>query len=75
VFASTVLSVGGGIVAGVLLTLSLNKVLAQWATGSSRDPLILLGVTMLLSAVAAIACAGPARKASGVDPMVALRYE
>jgi ABC-type antimicrobial peptide transport system permease subunit len=75
VFASTVVSVGGGIAAGIALTLALNKVLTQWAEGSSRDPLILLAVTLLLSAVAAIACAGPARKASGVHPMEALRYE
>ena len=61
--------------AGVVLTLALNKVLAQWAEGSSRDPLILLAVTLLLSLVAVIACAGPARKALGVDPMTALRYE
>ena len=75
VFASTTLSVGSGILAGLGLTLAFNKVLAQWATGSSRDPLILLAVTLLLGAVAVIACAGPARKASGVDPMEALRYE
>jgi predicted permease len=75
VFRSTVLSVGSGIVAGIALTLALNKVLAHWAEGSSRDPFVLLGVTILLSLVAAIACAGPARKASEVDPMTALRYE
>jgi putative ABC transport system permease protein len=75
VFTSTVVSVGSGIVAGVVLTLALNKVLAQWAEGSSRDPLILLAVTLLLSLVAVIACAGTARKALGVDPMTALRYE
>jgi putative ABC transport system permease protein len=75
VFTSTVVSVGSGIVAGVVLTLALNRVLAQWAEGSSRDPLILLAVTLLLSLVAVIACAGPARKALGVDPMTALRYE
>jgi putative ABC transport system permease protein len=75
VFASTVTSVGSGIVLGLALTLALNKVLAQWAEGSSRDPLILLAVTVMLSAVAAIACAGPARKALEVDPMTALRYE
>jgi putative ABC transport system permease protein len=75
VFASTVVSVGSGILAGVLLTLALNKVLARWAEGSSRDPLILLAVTALLSAVAAIACAMPARRASEVDPMTALRCE
>ncbi len=75
VFASTVISVGSGIAAGVVLTLALNRVLEQWAEGSSRNPLILLGVTLLLGLVAAVACAGPARKASAVDPMHALRYE
>jgi ABC-type antimicrobial peptide transport system permease subunit len=75
VFASTALSVGSGIAAGIVLTLALNKVLAQWAEGSSRDPLVLLAVTLLLAVVAAIACSGPARRAVKVDPMTALRYE
>jgi ABC-type antimicrobial peptide transport system permease subunit len=75
VFGSTVLSVGSGIVVGVLLTLALNKVVASWAEGSSRDPRILLGVTLVLAAVAALACMLPARRASNVDPMTALRYE
>ena len=75
VFASTVTSVGSGIAVGILLTLALNKVLARWAEGSSRDPLVLLVVTVLLSLVAAIACSGPARRAVEVDPMTALRYE
>jgi predicted permease len=66
VFASTVISVGSGLVAGVALTLALNQLLAQWAEGSSRDPLVLLAVT---------ACTGPARRALAVDPMTALRYE
>ena len=75
VFESTVASVGSGIVLGIVLTLALNKVLAKWAEGSSRDPLVLLAVTVLLSLVAAIACSGPARRAVKVDPMTALRYE
>ena len=75
VFASTALSVGGGIVVGTALTLALNKALARWAEGSSRDPLILLAVTVLLSLVAAIACSAPARRAVNVDPMTALRCE
>lgn len=75
VFASTVASVGSGIAAGVVLTLALNKILAQWAEGSSRDPLVLLAVMILLSLVAAVACIGPARRAVNVDPMTALRYE
>jgi ABC-type antimicrobial peptide transport system permease subunit len=75
VFASTVVSVGGGLLAGVVLTLVLNNVLARWAEGSSRDVLVLLGATVLLIVVAALACAAPARRASSVDPMTALRYE
>jgi predicted permease len=75
VFKSILASVGGGVVAGLVLALSLNKVAAHWAEGSSRDPLMLLGATVVLAGVAAVACAIPARRASRVDPMVALRYE
>src|SRR6201999_3662795 len=38
VFASTVASVGGGILGGLALTVAGNRLLAQWAEGSSRDP-------------------------------------
>jgi len=75
VFASTIASVGGGVAAGLVLALALNKVVAHWAEGSSRDPLMLVGATALLALVAGIACLIPARRASRVDPMVALRYE
>jgi putative ABC transport system permease protein len=75
VFASMVVSVGSGLMGGVLLTLALNKVLSRWAEGASQDILVLLGATALLGAVAALACAAPARRASAVDPMTALRYE
>jgi len=64
-----------GVSAGMLLSLALNQVVAHWAEGSSRDPLMLLGATAVLGVVAALACAIPARRASRVDPMVALRYE
>jgi predicted permease len=75
VFTSTVVSVGGGILAGLVLSIALNKVLGRWAAGSARDPHILLGVTAVLAVVAALACAIPARRASVVDPMTALRCE
>jgi predicted permease len=75
VFASAVTSVGGGIGAGLILALASSRLLAHWAEGSSRDPLILLAVTLLLGIVALLSCAIPARKALGVDPMTALRYE
>jgi predicted permease len=75
VFNSTVMSVGAGIVAGVILTLALNKVMASWAAESSRDPLLLFAATCVLSLVATVACALPAWRASGIDPMKAIRYE
>ena len=75
VFASAVVSVGSGLAAGIVLTLALNSVLARWAEGSSRDILVLLGATVILSAVAALACFVPARRASAADPVTALRYE
>lgn len=75
VFSSTVVSVGGGILAGIALTLALNKVMATWAAESSRNPLMLLLATCVLSLVATVACALPAWRASGLDPMTAIRYE
>ena len=75
VFRSTLASVGGGIGAGIVLTLALNKVIAHWAAESSRDPWMLLASTAVLSLAAALACVLPARRAAGVDPMTAIRYE
>jgi predicted permease len=75
VFASTLVSVGSGVAAGLALAVGLNQVLETWAAANGRDPLILLAGTLLLGAVSGIACAIPARQASQVDPMNALRYE
>jgi predicted permease len=75
VFASTVISVGSGIVVGLALALALNSMVQKWAQGNARDPWVLLAGTGLLVVVAGIACALPARYATRVDPMTALRYE
>jgi len=75
VFLSTAFSVGGGLLAGLILSLGLNRVLAKWAENSVRDPLILFAVVLLMAAVSAMACLLPARRASSVDPTTALRYE
>lgn len=75
VFRSAAFSVGSGVLAGLVLALALNRLLVSWIDGSSRNPVVLLGVTALLIATSGIACLMPARRASSVDPMEALRYE
>src|SRR5580698_1483822 len=65
-----------GIFIGVPVTLAGNRLVSNMLFGlSPTDPLTLVGATVLLLIVAAIAGYLPARKASRVDPMVALRYE
>jgi len=73
VYKSALFSFGCGIGCGLVLTFALGKVLAHWSEGSSYDPAVLAGVTLLLALVGVGACAIPARRASSVDPMVALR--
>jgi predicted permease len=75
VFASTVVSVGSGVLVGVVLTLALNPLLAQWVGGNLRDPMLLSAGVLLLCLVAAIACLLPALRAAHVDPMTAVRCE
>jgi predicted permease len=68
-------NVGVGLLAGVLLCVAFDSVASRWVTETSRDPLILGGVTVLLLAVAVIACLAPARRAASIDPMAAVRLE
>jgi len=75
VLSSTSLNVGAGVFAGVLLSVIFGRFATKWVNESSRDPLILGGVTLLLITAALLASFVPAQRAAGVDPMVALRYE
>jgi predicted permease len=75
VLSSTAVQVGSGLIAGILLSVAFDKVAAKWVTESSRDPLMLAGVTLLLVVAALLACSLPARRAAAVDPMQALRCD
>ena len=75
VLSGTSWNVGIGLVAGLLLCLTFDKLASQWVTESSRDPVIIGGVTILLVGVAVIACVAPARRAASIDPMEAVRHE
>jgi ABC-type antimicrobial peptide transport system permease subunit len=75
VMASAAVSVGIGIVAGLALSLGLNRFISGWIGNTTSHPLIAMSVSILLLVVAAMACLLPARRALSVDPMTALRRE
>ena len=67
---------GVGVVIGMVLSLALVRVLSSLLIGvSGYDPVIFVLVPLLLASVAFVASYLPARRATKVNPLIALRYE
>jgi putative ABC transport system permease protein len=68
--------IAAGVLAGLALAVAIARLVGNFISGASPyDPLTYFSVSGLLVLVALLACYIPARRATRVDPMIALRYE
>lgn len=65
-----------GMLIGIIAVVAATRLLSSFLFGvSPTDPLTFAGVALVLAAIALLAVYIPARRATRVDPMIALRAE
>jgi predicted permease len=75
IFRHGLLIVTVGVVFGIVAAIGASTVVGNFLIVSATDPVTYATVSLLLTAVALVACYIPARRAMNVDPMTALKYE
>jgi ABC-type antimicrobial peptide transport system permease subunit len=70
------IQLGIGLAIGLAAALGVGRLLQSILVQTSpSDPLTLVSVVVLVAIVAVVACIGPARRATRLDPLLALRHE
>lgn len=75
IFTQGAAIVGAGLLLGIVAALAAARLVGTFLTVSPLDPLAYFGASFALATVALLACYIPSRRATRVDPIVALRYE